>query len=160
MNNSFQIEALDQGLFSRLFELTDEELAKIHAVRMIADEKPGFPCRVSLEDADPGEETLLITFDNHDVSSPYKSSGPIFVRKQAKTARPAPNEIPHMLIHRMLSLRGFDKNAMMLEASTIHGTELRYTIQHFFENPNVDYIHIHNSGPGCYNCSVVRACES
>lgn len=36
---------------------------------MIVDKKPGFPCRVSLTDADLGETVLLVPFHHHEVSS-------------------------------------------------------------------------------------------
>ncbi|MBT8383871.1 MAG: DUF1203 domain-containing protein, partial [Ignavibacteria bacterium] len=30
-------------------------------------------------------------------------------------------------------------------------------IKHLFANVNVNYLHIHNAKPGCYNCCVFRA---
>jgi len=153
---NFRVKALDDRQFSALFNLGIEELEKIGAVKMIVDEYPGFPCRVSLEDAEIGEEVILLPYLHHKTNSPYQSSGPIFVRKIAKTAIYDLNEIPKMFNHRLLSLRGYDKNAIMKDASVIEGTNLKAQILKTFENNEIHYIHIHNAKPGCYNCLVER----
>jgi len=124
---------------------------------MIVDEFPGFPCRDSLEDAEIGEEVILLPYQHHKTNLPYQSSGPIFVRKIAKTANYEINEIPKMFNHRLLSLRGYDKNAIMKDASVIEGNNLKAQIIKIFENDDIQYIHIHNAKPGCYNCLVERA---
>ena len=51
----FQISALRRRDFDEWLSLDDEQLAARGARRYIADRKPGFPCRVSLADAEPGE---------------------------------------------------------------------------------------------------------
>src|SRR5262245_47167162 len=107
MSNSFQFVALPSERFAALFDQSDAELRAASVRRMIVDEKPGSPCRVSLADAEVGEAVLLLPFTHHDVASPYRASGPIFVRKGVRTAEPAPNEIPLMFRHRVLSLRGY-----------------------------------------------------
>ncbi len=157
MNSSFQFQALPFERFAPLFAQSDRELEAIGARRMTADATPGFPCRVSLSDAEVGETVLLIPFRHHDVSSPYCASGPIFVRSDAVTARPAPGEIPAMLRHRLLSIRGYDARAMMIAAEVVKGTEVEEAIRRLFADEKVSYLHVHNAGAGCYNCRVVRA---
>ena len=154
---NFRIKALDNREFLALFNLGNSELEKIGAVKMIVDEFPGFPCRVSLEDAEIGEEVILLPYQHHKTNSPYQSSGPIFVRKIAKSSIYEINEIPKMFNHRLLSLRGYDKNAIMKDASVIEGNNLKEQIFKIFENDDIQYIHIHNAKPGCYNCLVERA---
>lgn len=154
---NFRIKALDDREFVALFNLGNSELEKIGAVKMIVDEFPGFPCRVSLEDAEIGEEVILLPYQHHKTNSPYQSSGPIFVRKIAKSSIYEINEIPKMFNHRLLSLRGYDKNAIMKDASVIEGNKLKEQIFKIFENDDIQYIHIHNARPGCYNCLVERA---
>lgn len=156
MNGQFQIKAINASEVNHLFNLNNEELLLHQAVRMIVDEHPGYPCRVSLADAEKGEEVLLFSYKHHDVRSPYYSEGPIFVRKDLETVKLAINEIPQMLLHRILSLRAYDKAAMMIDARTIEGNVLSEALNDIFENSKVGYIHIHNSGPGCYNCMVER----
>jgi hypothetical protein len=126
------------------------------ARRVVVDEKPGFPCRVSLADAEVGETVLLLPFTHHDVPSPYRASGPIYVRGGVKAASPAVDEIPEMLRHRLLSVRGYDRGAMLIAAEVVNGTELEATIRGLFASEAVGYLHVHNARPGCFNCRVVR----
>jgi hypothetical protein len=157
MDRSFQLIALPSEQFDARFKQSDEELQEAGARRVVVDEKPGFPCRVSLSDADVGETVLLVQFTHHDVSSPYRASGPVYIRSGVRTATPAVNEVPDMFRHRMLSVRAYDEEAMMIDAEVVKGTDLEATIRRLFANERVRYLHIHNAGPGCYNCSVVRA---
>jgi hypothetical protein len=157
MGTAFQFVALPAEQFAPLFDRTDVQLQAIGARRVVVDEKPGFPCRVSLVDAEVGETTLLLSFTHHDVASPYRAAGPIFVRKGASTARPAPGEIPVMFRHRLLSIRAYDAAALMVGTEVVKGAELEPVIERLFADDKVRYLHVHNAGPGCYNCSVVRA---
>ncbi|MED2294676.1 DUF1203 domain-containing protein, partial [Bacillus thuringiensis] len=100
MRNNFQIVALQEKEFNNLFLMNEEVLKNIGAVKIIANKNPGYPCRVSLKDAEVGEEVILLNYQYHSVNSPYKASGPIFIRKGATTAKLDVNEIPHMLHHR------------------------------------------------------------
>jgi hypothetical protein len=124
---------------------------------VVVDEKPGYPCRVSLADAEVGETALLLPFTHHDVASPYRAGGPIYVRAGARTAQPALGEIPVMFRHRLLSVRAYDAAAMMIGADVVKGTELEAAIERQLANEKVRYLHLHNARPGCYNCCVVRA---
>lgn len=152
----FQITALPIEQFSPLLNQSDAELRTIGARRMVANQKPGFPCRVSLVDAEPGEELLLVPFTHHDVTNPYRGDGPIFVLVDAQTAKLEVNEVPAMIRSRLLSLRGYDSAGMMLISEVLDGSELEAQIGRFFADPRVEYIHIHNARPGCYNCRVDR----
>ena len=157
MDDSFQIIALPAERFEALLGQSDAELQEIGARRVVVDEKPGFPCRVSLVDAEVGETLILTPFVHHDVASPYRASGPIFVRSGAKTASPAVDEVPIMFRHRNLSIRGYDGDGMMVGAEVVNGGELEAPIRRLLADESVSYLHIHNAGPGCYNCRVVRA---
>ncbi|MGZ8510544.1 MAG: DUF1203 domain-containing protein [Chitinophagaceae bacterium] len=155
--NNFQIKSLTDIEFADLFDLSDQQLENMGAARIIVDKKQAFPCRVSLEDAEPGEEVILLSYEHHKTNSPYRSSGPIYIRKNAITAIPGVNEIPKMLNHRLLSLRAYDKNGMMKQALVAEGHSLGTVLNTIFDNHGIQYIHIHNAKPGCYNCLVERA---
>jgi hypothetical protein len=152
----FKILALDDNEFESYFNLSDYELEKIGGKRMIVDENPGFPCRVSLEDAKIGEEVILIPFEFHKTEGPYQAKGPIFIRKGVKTNELKTNEVPVMLNHRLLSFRGYDKNGLMKTAITEKGDKTKDVIEKIFDIDEIEYIQIHNSSPGCYNCEVRR----
>jgi len=123
---------------------------------LVADANPGYPCRVSLRDAEVGEKLLAISHTHLVAASPYQACGPIFVREQAVQAHPACNEIPMMFKHRKLSVRAYDKQAWMIDAMVCDGNDLEQIIRALFNNKHASCLHIHNAGPGCFNCSVVR----
>lgn len=154
--NSFQITALQDKEFSNLFKLDNWELEKRGAIKMTVDKKPGFPCRVSLKDAEIGEEVILLSYQHHQTNSPYQATGPIFISKDAITSSLDINEIPAMLNHRLLSVRAYDKNGMMRDAIVTEGQNLKTVLIATFSNPEINYIHIHNAKAGCYNCKVER----
>ena len=123
---------------------------------MIVDAKPGFPCRIGLADAEIGETVILLTFVHHDVDSPYRASGPIFVREKAKEAQLSVGQVPELVSSRTMSVRAYDNNSMMLNGSLVPGSEIKAHIETLFADPNVAYLHLHNAGAGCYSCKVER----
>ena len=152
----FQISALSMTEFHQLCALPDEALRARGMKRYVADHTPGFPCRVSLRDAEPGERVILLTYEHHPVASPYRSSGPIFVREDAEESTPARGEVPELLRLRTLSLRAYTAAAMMIDAAIVEGPALESGIAHLFENPRVAYLHVHYAPTGCYACRVDR----
>lgn len=154
---SFQISALPVEPFQPLFGLSDADLARRRAVRRIADRSPGFPCRVSLEDAVPGEPVLLVHYEHQPADTPYRAGHAIFVREGAKEARPAVGEVPEVLRRRLLSVRAFDAVGMMVDADVVEGPALETLIQRLFARPEAAYLHVHNARPGCYAARADRA---
>ena len=157
MNTNFRIVGLPAKQFAPLFSLNDKELAARGARRMIVDAKPGFPCRIGLADAEIGETVILLPFVHHDVDSPYRASGPIFVRPNTPEANLRPGEIPEVVAVRTMSVRAYDENGNMVDGSTVPGSELKPHIEKLFANPRIEYLHLHNAGAGCYSCKVERA---
>jgi hypothetical protein len=155
--NSFKLIGLPAESFSHLFDLSDEELAACYARRVFATSKPGYPCRVSLSDADPGEELLLLPFEHQAGSSPYRSAGPIFVRKAAVPADLDVGEIPDYVRTRLMSVRAYDSTDFMTDAVVCEGTDARGVIETMFARAEVAYIHLHNAKRGCFSCKAVRA---
>ena len=154
---SFQICALRREDFTPFFELDDSRLQKLGAKRYITDRYPGFPCRVSLEDAAPGERVVLVPFAHQPAESPYRASGPIFVREAARQASPGVNEVPGVLRSRLLSLRAYDGDALMIDADVVDGRALEPAVERLFADRHVDYLHVHFARPGCFACRIDRA---
>lgn len=154
--SSFQIAGIDHEPFSRLFDLTDEQLAEFGAVRQVATKHPGFPCRVSLEDAAVGEELLLLPFIHLGAPSPYRASGPIFVRRGVQRRVLAIGEVPPYVTHRLISVRAYDGAQMMIEANVCAGIDVHSELQRLFNLPQVAYVQLHNAKPGCFSCQVNR----
>ena len=156
MNSTFRIVGLPSEDFAPLFALNDDELRQKNARRLTVDAKPGFPCRVSLQDAEIGEHVILLPFVHHDVDSPYRASGAIFVREAAQEINWAPGELPDVVRNRVLSVRAYDQNGMMVNGLVSPGAELKQQIEKLFADSNISYLHLHNAGAGCYSCRVDR----
>ena len=152
----FQFSALSVDQFSHLFGQNEEALAKQGAERVIADGKPGYPCRVSLQDAEIGEKVLLLNFEHQPAPTPYRSSHAIYVREGANQATPGRNEVPEMFRHRLLSVRAFDASERIIDADVVDGERLESLIERMLENESTDYLHIHNAKLGCYAAKVER----
>jgi hypothetical protein len=152
----FRFRGLSVTSFQPLFALGDGELAARGMHRMIADTKPGFPCRVSLEDAEPGERVLLTNFEHQPAHSPYRAIGPIFVRESAGVAYDG-TDVPPVLRGRLLSLRAYDADGMMVDADVVQGDEVEAALSRLFARGDGAYVHIHNAKRGCYACRVERA---
>jgi hypothetical protein len=154
---SFHITGLPLSDFAPLFALANEQLARHAAIRMIADHKPGFPCRVSLRDAEPRESVILLNYEHLPVATPYRSSHAIYVREQAEQARLEAGEVPELLRTRLLSLRAFDRHGMMRAADVAQGSVVETVIEQLLAAAEVEYLHIHNAKAGCYAARVDRA---
>jgi len=154
---SFQIHALPTEPFQPLFTLSAQELAEVQATRMIADAKPGYPCRVSLADAEVGETVILVNYEHQPADSPYRSTHAIFIREHAQQAFPEREEVPEVLQTRLISIRAFDENHYMVNAQVVDGSHLHDAITAMFRDPGVAYLHLHNAKPGCFAAQVTRA---
>jgi hypothetical protein len=154
--NSFRFIGLPSEPFSHYFELSDAELARCNARRVFATAKPGYPCRVSLIDAEIGDELLLLPFEHQPASSPYRSSGPIFVRKGVESARLEAGVLPACVRTRLMSVRAYDSSHLMTDALVCNGTDALAAVQAMFTREDVAYIHLHNANRGCFSCAVVR----
>ncbi|WP_125721965.1 DUF1203 domain-containing protein [Pseudoalteromonas rubra] len=157
MKTDFRINGIDKHSFSELLSLNEQELENHNAKWITADANPGYPCRVSLIEANIGERVLALPYLHHNADSPYRASGPIFVRENAIKAKLNINEIPEILRERLLSIRAYNKQQIMIHAEILQGAELEPGIRKQLLNHEVEYIHIHNANPGCFNCSVHRA---
>jgi hypothetical protein len=153
----FRFSGLEPAQFAPLFSLSDAELAERGISRLIADSKPNFPCRVSLEDAEPGETLLLLSFHHQAADSPYKASGPIFVRQSASESAVIVGSLPPVMHGRLLSLRAYDTDDLMVDAEVVEGADAMEVIARFFVREDVSYIHVHNARRGCYSCRIDRA---
>ncbi len=154
---SFLIRALDAALFAPLFALDDDALAARHAQRRIADADHGYPCRVSLRDARAGEELLLLNHLHHASASPYRASGPIFVRRDATTARLQADQVPDYVATRLISLRGYTADGLLETADVVDGRAVGDWLWRCFDDPAIAYVHLHNARHGCYSCRAERA---
>lgn len=154
---TFRITGLDPAPFEHLFGLDDEALRKHNAKRYVAHAAGGFPCRVTLADADPGDTLLLVPHRHQTAHSPYASSGAIFVREGEHKQVTVVGEVPKQMTSRLISLRAYDRDGMMVDADVAEGDAIKPLIERLLANTGVDYIHAHFARRGCYAALIERA---
>ena len=152
---TYRIKGLEPAPFAPLFELADAELEARGMTRMRVD-NPGFPCRISLRDCDIGDEVILLNHVSHDGNNPYRASHAIFVSNSASEAAEYVDSIPPALDRRILSLRAFDADGMMVEAALAQPGEADPAIRQLFANPAATHIDAHNATRGCFAARIDR----
>ena len=153
---TYRIEGLSPAPYRALFGLPDDALAARGAIRVTADSKPGFPCRITLEDAEPGETLLLLNHVSQEAATPYRASHAIFVREGARDAAIYVDEVPPVFAGRTLSLRGFDAGGMMQGALLASPGEADARIRELLAQPEIVSIHAHNATRGCFAARIER----
>lgn len=152
---TFRLAGIDPEPFAPLFHLSDRKLAARGALRVRADAHPGFPCRVSLDDAAIGEELLLLPYEHQPAASPYRASGPIFVRRAASRRFLDVGDMPPYVTRRLISIRAYDAADMMIDATVCEGNVVADSLHGLLENAAVAYVHLHNAKRGCFSCVAV-----
>ena len=140
----------------RIEGLDPERLNLTGARSVTATGKPGFPCRVTLEDAEIGETLLLFHHVSHDVDTPYRSAYAIYVRESAEQPASYIDDVPPIMQARPLGLRGFDSDGMLRNAMLAMPGEADAKIRALFESPEIATIHAHNAAHGCFAAKIVR----
>jgi len=151
---SFRITGLPAERFADLFALSDHELKARNVIRRTAAHNA--PCRVSLTDAEIGQEILLVNFTHHPVDNPYHSRYAIWVRPGEQTYD-AVDQVPEQLRRRTLSLRAWDHDDLLIGYDVVDGRAVEGAIEKLLADPRASYIHAHYAGPGCYAARIERA---
>ena len=154
---SFRITGLSPEPFRSLFGLPDEELAMRGVKRCVVDKNSGFPDRIEMRDAAVGETVLLLNHTCQPADTPYRATHAIFVREGAAKTYDAVGQVPEAMRGRLLSLRAYDADGMMIDADIVEGNEIEPVIERLFSNSCVNYIHAHNAKRGCYSGRIDRA---
>ena len=151
---TFLISGLLAEPFIPLYGLSDGELAARRARRIVVD-GPGFPERIEMREAQPGETLLLVNFEHQPANSPYRSSHAVYVREGA-TESWSGDQLPEVMRKRLLSLRGFSAEGWMVDADVVDGAVADELIGRLFAEPAIAYIHAHYARPGCYAARIDR----
>jgi hypothetical protein len=123
---------------------------------VIANSNHGFPCRVSLRDADEGDALILFHHVSHEVATPYRSAYAIYVRETADAAAVYVDETPPVFEGRPIALRGFDADGNLLGAALALPGQADARIRELFESDDIAYIHAHNAAHGCFSAAIER----
>jgi hypothetical protein len=153
---TYQITGLNPQDHVSLFSMSDAELQAINACRVTATAGHGFPCRISLRDADEGDSLILFHHVSHDVQTPYRSAYAVYVREAAVEAATYHDETPPVFDGRPIALRGFDGNGILRDATLAMPGEADAKIRQLFASQDIAYIHAHNAAHGCFSAKVER----
>jgi hypothetical protein len=154
---SYRVRGIDPAPFRQYYGLADSALAAHGVERVTVDANPGYPDRVELRDAQPGETMLLLNYLHQPGDTPYKASHAIFVREGAEIAFDKVDEIPEPLRIRPISLRAFDATHRMVDADLAQGADLEKAITRFLADAKVSYLQAHYAKRGCYAARIERA---
>ena len=64
--------------------MSDDELANRSAKRYVASANAGFPDRIEMRDAEPGERLILVNYVHQPADTPYRASHAVFVLEGAE----------------------------------------------------------------------------
>lgn len=153
---TFQMRGLEAETFAPLFHLSDGELRALGAQRVHADEADAYPCRISLTRVAVGEELLLVNHVHQpSPSSPYRASGPIFVSRSASAGHYR-GELAPILRNSLLSLRAYDREALIVDAEVAEGDAIVRVIERFLADPQVAHVDAHFARRGCFAARIER----
>jgi len=152
---TYRIRGLDPQTFAPEFARSDQALAQSRSQRVVADDGR-YPCRVSLEDAEQGEELLLTHFANHAVETPYRNAFAIFVRREANHAAEFVDELPPILRARPIALRCYDAEGNLHRAALALADDVDTLTRELLDDPTVAYIDAHNAMHGCFAARIER----
>ena len=153
---TYRIAGLEPAEFTHYFAMDDAGLAAHRATRAEATASRGFPCRVSLRDAEKGEELLLVHHVNHAVETPYRNAFAIYVRKDAAARAEYIDQCPPVFKGRPIALRGYDAGGMLAAARLALPGEADIAIRELLEDPAIAYIDAHNAAHGCFSARIER----
>lgn len=154
---TYRIRGLDPATFAHLFAAEPAALDRNIARREVAGATGYYPCRVSLEDAAPGEALVLTHYANHDVASPYRNAFAIYVREAAATAAEYVDAVPPILRARPIALRGFDAQGDLHRAALALTDDVDAQARTLLADPAIAYIDAHNAMHGCFAARIERA---
>ncbi len=153
---SFTVTGLPLEPFRPLFGLDDAALAEHGAIRVHIDAPASAPCRITLEDAEPGETVLLLNYEHLPVDTPYRSRHAIYVREIAEETAVVAGVLPLAMARRLLAIRAFDSNNMMVEADVVEGRDAAPLIETWLADEKVAYLHAHYARRGCFAARIDR----
>jgi hypothetical protein len=154
---SFIVTGLPVETFAPLFGLSEAALAEAGAIRVTAVAGGRFPCRITLEDAAPGQSLLLVNHQHQAAATPYRSNYAIYVNEAARQARRFEGELPPVLRGRPIALRAYDADGMLVGAELALDDDVADVIARRFEDPAAAYLHAHHAAHGCFAARIDRA---
>jgi hypothetical protein len=154
---NFRIQGLPADEFAHLAGRTESQLRDLGIRRVRIAEPHSAPDRISLRDAEPGETVLLLNYEHQAVDSPYRSRHAIYIVEGETRTFDEVNVVPEVMRRRLLSLRAFDAQGMMVDADVVDGREVEPLIERLLADERTAYVHAHYARRGCFAARIERA---
>jgi hypothetical protein len=154
---NFRTKGLPADEFAQLVGLGETRLAELGVQRIRIDELHAAPDRISLRDADIGETVLLLNYEHQAADTPYRSSHAIYVIEGEQRTFDKVNVVPDAMRRRLLSLRAFDAQGMMVDADVVEGERVEPLIERLLGDARTSYVHAHYARRGCFAARIERA---
>jgi len=152
---SFRITACRPTTSPAIFH-DDAELAKRGAVRRTAEaHDPGTPCRISLTDAAPGDELILVQLRAPSGRLPLPDALRDLCprgRAEIRPDRPGPRATSHPHLGRPCVRRRRDDGRQGIGRRPRPRSSDRAAVR----QPAASYLHVHYAAPGCYAARIDR----
>lgn len=118
----------------------------------------GGPCRHCLKHFRVGgEECILFTYDPFDGLERLPLPGPIFVHAKTCGRHPEDGGFPEDLRKQRLTFNAYARGRHLTAREYIEDGHVEPAIERLLARPDVDYIHVRDTGAGCYDLRIERA---
>jgi Protein of unknown function (DUF1203) len=123
-----------------------------------ADLATGYgPCRHCLRTFRIGEERrILFTLDAFAGVEALPLPGPVFIHQESCERFPEDGGFPDELRAHPLTLNAYARGRRLLAQDYVGDGEVEAAIERLLELPQVDYLHVRDTGAGCYDLRVER----
>jgi hypothetical protein len=100
---------------------------------------------------------LLLNHVHQPADNPCRANHASFVRVGARRPYDRVDDIPEALASRLLPLRAFDAEDLMIDADVVEGQALVKRIEAYFADSRVAYLHAHLARCHCYAAHIDRS---
>jgi hypothetical protein len=153
---SFTVSSLPIEPFAPLFALDDAALAQRGMLRVVADAPFAFPCRVTLDDAAPGETLILLNHEHQAADTPFRSRHAIYVREAAPAPTATTDALPPPCAAGCCRCAASTRPACCATPTSSRARRPQPVIERMLADPGVAYLHAHYAKPGCYAARIDR----
>jgi hypothetical protein len=127
--------------------------------RITATGTGGFPCRLCLLCAEPGESMLLGSCDLRRPRGIYWTPSPIFLHARTCPGFEATDVVaPIIRVNALVSVRAYDADDLCLYdlGHVCAGAEVDAPLLHALDDPRTAFVNVHTARPGCLLSRVER----
>lgn len=116
------------------------------------------PCRLCLRFFRKGEERrILFTYDAFAGAETLPLPGPVFIHEGGCERYPEDAGFPRHLGEHRLTLSAYGRGRRLCAEEIVDDGRVEPVIQRLLDRPDVDYIHVRDTGAGCYDLRIERA---